>query len=272
MPIQVTCPSCLSRFSVSDKFAGKKGPCPKCKKQISVPLKSDEIVIHAPRDDAPKDSKGQSVLKPIKRTETRVTRRGVILTTVTILGMLAAAVALRFLGPVPWWLLVIGALLIAPPAIWAAYGFSRDSELAPFVGAELRNRLLILTAIFASLWLIYAFVPVYVLDLNQTSEMPLFMSGVMLVTIVVIGAFAAANTLELEFSGGLVVSGLYVVAALVLALIAGVQLASMDGKRKSPERELLLDPPPTAHHQPADPFPAVHPAIVQRPTVLGSLC
>lgn len=266
MPIQVTCPSCLSRFSVSDKFAGKKGPCPKCKKQISVPLKTDEVVIHAARDDAPKDSKGQSVLKPIKRTETRVTRRGVILTTVTIVGMLAAAAVLRSIGPVPWWAVVIGALVVAPPAIWAAYAFSRDAELAPYVGAELRNRLLILTAIFASLWLIYAYVPVYILDLNETSEMPLFMAGVMLVAIVVIGAFAAANVLELEFSGGLVVSGLYIVAALVLALIAGVQLASMDGKRKSPERELMLDPQPTAMRMPAESLP-----MESLPTVIGSV-
>ncbi|WP_148080175.1 hypothetical protein [Roseimaritima ulvae] len=191
-------------------------------------------------------------MKPIKRTETRVTRRGVIVTTVTILAMLVAAVVLRSLGPVPWWAVVVGALVVAPPAIWAAYAFSRDSELAPLVGAELRNRLLILTPIFACLWLLYAFVPVYVLDLNTTSEMPLFMAGVMLVVILLIGAFAATNALELEFSGGLVVSGLYIVSALILALIAGVQLASMDGKRKSPERELLLDPQPAAMHMPGD--------------------
>ena len=48
MPINVTCPGCLKRFSVADKFAGKKGPCPKCKKIITIPKKEDEVVIHAP--------------------------------------------------------------------------------------------------------------------------------------------------------------------------------------------------------------------------------
>ncbi|MEC8508925.1 MAG: MJ0042-type zinc finger domain-containing protein, partial [Planctomycetota bacterium] len=34
MSIRVTCPGCHARFNVSDQFAGKSGPCPKCKKTI----------------------------------------------------------------------------------------------------------------------------------------------------------------------------------------------------------------------------------------------
>ena len=37
MPISVVCPGCKARFNVSDKFAGKKGPCPKCKTVLTVP-------------------------------------------------------------------------------------------------------------------------------------------------------------------------------------------------------------------------------------------
>lgn len=37
MAIAVTCPSCKAKFSVSDKFAGKQGPCPKCKATITIP-------------------------------------------------------------------------------------------------------------------------------------------------------------------------------------------------------------------------------------------
>ena len=89
MPIQVTCPGCLSRFSVSDKFAGKKGPCPKCKKEISIPTKAEEVVIHAPEPTGPKDSQGKVILKPIRRTDTLLTRR--------LLVFIAGAV-LFFLG------------------------------------------------------------------------------------------------------------------------------------------------------------------------------
>ena len=84
MPIQVTCPKCFKRFQVSEKFAGKTGPCPNCKSQIKVPEASEEVVIHAPEDDAPKDRSGQSVLKPLKREETDVTRRGVFLTVASV--------------------------------------------------------------------------------------------------------------------------------------------------------------------------------------------
>ena len=75
MPISVVCPSCKARFSVSEKFAGKKGPCPKCKTVITVPeAVAEEVKIHEPEQFASggKDSKGRAVLKPILREETKL--------------------------------------------------------------------------------------------------------------------------------------------------------------------------------------------------------
>ena len=46
MPIQVICPGCHARFTVSDKFGGKEGPCPKCKQKIKIP----EAVAQAAMD------------------------------------------------------------------------------------------------------------------------------------------------------------------------------------------------------------------------------
>src|SRR5262245_6594726 len=37
MPILVTCPGCKAQFNVGEKFAGKQGPCPKCKALITIP-------------------------------------------------------------------------------------------------------------------------------------------------------------------------------------------------------------------------------------------
>lgn len=251
MPIQVTCPSCLSRFNVSDKFAGQTGPCPKCKKPIKIPEKTEQVVIHAPRDDSPKDSKGRSVLKPIRRQETRITRLGIVVTASTVVFLLAGAVAVRLLSTSPHVLLVIlGTIVVAPPAIFAAYAFSRDSELEPLVGSDLRNRVLILSGIFAALWLIYAYVPMYVFELDSPSQMSLFIAGVMLVIILLIGAFAAFNALELEFSGGVTVAGMYIVSCLVLALIAGIPISSMEMRRQPRERELLLEPQAVLYRSP----------------------
>ena len=98
MPIQVTCPNCFKRFQVSDKFAGKAGPCPNCKKQLRVPDKSEEVVIHAPDDGAPKDRAGASILKPLVRTETDVTRKGMLITAGAVLAAIAVAIGFRVSG------------------------------------------------------------------------------------------------------------------------------------------------------------------------------
>ena len=111
MPIQVTCPKCLKRFQVSDKFAGKEGPCPNCKNVIKVPDKSEEVVIHAPDDGAPKDRSGKSVLKPITRKETDVTRNGLLITGGCILGVFGVALGFRLTGGdagTPLWAQIAG--------------------------------------------------------------------------------------------------------------------------------------------------------------------
>src|SRR5437588_12397103 len=95
MAIDVTCPSCYARFQVSDKFAGKSGPCPKCKKTIKVPEKKDEVVIHAPEVTGPKDSTGVAVLKPISRKEVRLTTTQIIAIVGSIVVVLIVAVVLR---------------------------------------------------------------------------------------------------------------------------------------------------------------------------------
>src|SRR5882757_8911860 len=75
MPIQVTCPNpkCLTRFSVADKFAGQKGPCPKCKQIITIPKKEEELIIHAPdhSEAGSVDASGRNVLKTYKRKDTK---------------------------------------------------------------------------------------------------------------------------------------------------------------------------------------------------------
>ena len=227
MPIQVTCPNCLKRFQVSDKFAGKTGPCPSCKKQIKVPDASEEVIIHAPDDGAPKDSQGVSVLKPLKRSETDVTRKGILITSGAILLALAGAVGLRMSGDtIPVYIQALGAFFLAPPLIWAGYSFVRDSELEPYVGSELRNRVLMLSGIFAALWLLYAFVPNYVLDLDSPSEMNFLAFGLILAIMIGLGALASAATFELEFVNGLTHAGLYFIVAVMLALISGLKLAT----------------------------------------------
>lgn len=226
MPIQVTCPKCFKRFQVSDKFAGKTGPCPNCKHQIRVPDKSEEVVIHAPDDGAPKDKTGTSVLKPLKRTETDVTRKGLLITAGAVLAAIGIALAFRFTGGAPLWAAVAGAILLGPPLAWAGYTFVRDSELEPYMGTDLRNRVLILSAILAALWLVYAFVPSYINDLDSPNEMSFLWFGIIFCVMVGTGAVASMASFELEFPSGLAHAGLYFIVTTVLALLSGIALAT----------------------------------------------
>lgn len=224
MPIQVTCPKCLKRFQVSEKFAGKTGPCPNCKNQIKVPDKSEEVVIHAPKDDVPKDRSGQSVLKPVTRKETDVTRTGLLVTLGAVLGAIGIAIGMRITGGTPLGVQIAGLILLAPPLAWAGYTFVYDRELEPYRGAELRNRVLVLSALFPALWLVYAFGPTYVLDLDYPAQMGYTAFGITLCVMLVLGAFASAAAFELEFIGGLTHAGLYLVATVLLAWLSGVTL------------------------------------------------
>ncbi len=47
MPIRVQCPQCRAEFQVNEKFAGKKGPCPKCKNTIEIP-RGESVATPAP--------------------------------------------------------------------------------------------------------------------------------------------------------------------------------------------------------------------------------
>jgi len=227
MPIQVTCPNCLKRFQVSDKFAGKTGPCPNCKKELRVPDASEEVVIHAPDDGAPKDRQGVSVLKPLKRTETDVTRKGMFITFGAILLAIAAAFVLPMsVEPIPPYIIALGALFLAPPLVWSGYSFVRDSELEPHVGPDLRNRVLLLSVILAALWLVYVFVPSYVMEYDSPAEMSYLWFGIIFAVMVGLGSLASAATFDLEPVNGLTLAGLYFIVAVVLALVSGLTLAT----------------------------------------------
>jgi len=116
MPIPVVCPGCKKSFNVSDKFAGKQGPCPQCKTIIKVPAKAEQVVVHAPEGFGPKDTKGRAVLKPIARKETKVSPRLTAIVAGAIVTVLVATWMFRSpTGDVPTLLLVFGALILAPP-------------------------------------------------------------------------------------------------------------------------------------------------------------
>ena len=170
MPIQVTCQKCHKRFSVSEKFAGKTGPCPNCKATIKVPDKSDEVVIHAPESFGPTDSSGKAVLKPIEREEVKTTPVAIVLIVGSIITSIIVALLLRAIypdGSAPWALLAVGSLLLAPPLALAGYWFLRNENLEPHRGGSLAIRVMICAVLYAALWGGYALAKHFLFGGNQ---------------------------------------------------------------------------------------------------------
>ncbi len=273
MPIQVTCPGCLKRFTVNDKFAGKSGPCPSCRKVIKIPEKSDEVVIHAPEQSGPKDSAGKAVLKPIRRKEVALSMPVMLGAGIATFVVFGLALGIRLTGEAPpTALLVIGAMLLAPPLVFVGYWFLRDDELDGYSGRELLVRCGICALAFAGCWLLFAFVPMYLTGEKSVADVP---GSFMLFTIpvmIVIGTFVSVGALELEFVQGALHYLLYLAITLILALVMGAKLSDSFSGDATESRPAIVKPSVQTGPKTPDPVkpnekPAEKPPEQEKPKI-----
>lgn len=215
MPILVICPECHAKFRVSEKFAGKQGPCPKCKATITVP-NPEEVKIHAPEEfeGGGRDTKGRLITKPIARQETKIKT----IPAVAIgLGAVATLVVVWIAGDVlrsNWLATAVGLLLIAPPLVLAGYTFLRDEEFEPHSGQSLWIRVGICSLIYTALWGAYLFVPEAAFENGWNW---LFIAPPFLVA----GATTAFACFDLEFTNGFFHYAFYLLVVLLLRSLAG---------------------------------------------------
>jgi hypothetical protein len=222
MPILVVCPACKSEFNVSDKFAGKKGPCPKCKAPITIPTPKPaeaEVKVHAP-DEAETKGKtktGRMSVKPIQRTETTLRTVPALAGAAAIIALAAGAWFLS--GLVQQNLLVrgVGLLLISVPTIMAGYSFLRNDELEPYRGAALWIRSLVCAVIYVGLWIGFYFVPPDLLSsaLNWVAIAPPF---------AVVGALTAMFCFDLDFGSGFFHYCFYLLVTLGFGALSGLTM------------------------------------------------
>lgn len=247
MPIQVTCPGCLKRFQVNDKFAGKTGPCPNCSKPITIPSKADEVVIHAPAEAGPKDSKGRPVFKPIRRQETKITLPVALTAAAISVLCIVVALAVRLTTPEPpTGILVLGCMLLAPPLVMLGYWFLRDDELEGYTGKELIARTAIVSVIFMITWAIYAFIPMYVGSYKTLAEIDMVSVGLVVPVMIVLGAAASIYAMELEAMQGVLHYLLYFAVTLFLALVMGTQIAQPFARTQSNKPAAASTPSPAS--------------------------
>lgn len=221
MAIDVVCTGCHARFQVSEKFAGKKGPCPKCKTIITIPARKEEVVIHAPEVSGPKDSTGKSVLQPIFRSEPKISRPVIAGIVGAVFVVLLCAWILRIGAKPPGnignVILIVGAIVLAPPLAFAGYTFLRDDELEPYRGTALLLRLIPCGIVYPLLWGVYWLVFAYLGIQPQLIHM-VFIGPL----VIGLGALCAQASLDLEFGAAALHYALYLSATIVLRLIMGM--------------------------------------------------
>jgi hypothetical protein len=219
MPIDVVCPGCQARFSVSEKFAGKKGPCPKCKVVITIPdAPAEAVTIHVPEQFASggKDSKGRAVSKPILRQETKFDPTVIAIIFGSIVVTLIVAVLMRGVAnKLP--IIVAGLLILAPPLSAAGYTFLRDDELEPYRGRSLWIRATLCGLAYAALWAAYWPLPTYGLLTGEAWQW-VFVAPVF----IGVGAAAAWACLDLDFGSSAMHYCFFLLVCLLLRFAMGM--------------------------------------------------
>jgi hypothetical protein len=223
MAILVVCQSCKTRFQVSEKYAGKQGPCPKCKAVITIPKLDEQVKIHEPEEYAgggsvaAKDATGRAVLKPISRDKTSLQPMVVTASAAGALVTLIVAYLLR--GHANPWILGAGAAVLAPPLVLVGYLAMRDAESEPYRGTALWLRVAIVSAVYAALWGIAAIFSMFVFTEGQAEVWQLIPPTAIMV---VAGTIAALATLDLEAVNAFFHYTFYLVVTVLLRVVMGL--------------------------------------------------
>lgn len=218
MPILVICTGCGARFNVSEKFAGKEGPCPKCKAKIKVPEPVEVKIAEPETFGGAKDSQGRLVLQPIERTETQLST---VAWVALVGGVLTSAVVAWVAGSLfrdsALWR-GLGLVAVAFPAVIGAYAILRDSELEPYRGWQLYLRAGLCALAYAGLWGVFALLP----DDWTTGEPWLWF--LLAPPFVLVGGLTALGCFDLELATGALHYSFYLLVSVVLRWLVGMPL------------------------------------------------
>jgi hypothetical protein len=221
MPIHVICPGCHASFKVSSKFAGKKGPCPKCKEIIRVPKTDEQVVIHAPEhsEEGARDAQGRYVLKPVARKDTKFQPLVAVGIGAAAILVLLVAVLLRGSVDENRWVLAVGALVLAPPLCLGGYTFLRDPELQGYTGVVLAIRTAICAILYAGTWAAYTY-----LYFRLMGDAPVETWNILPFAVIFfsLGAGIAYVCYDLELSSGFFHYSFYLLVTIVLRVIMGL--------------------------------------------------
>jgi hypothetical protein len=229
MSIIVVCPGCLKSFKVSDKFAGKTGPCPNCKRTLQIPTKEEEVKVHAPEAFAGggKSAAGKLITKPITHVNAKLKPVTTALIAAAVVIVLIATWlcgrAGLFSSEQAGWLnstiaTAIGLLLVSPALAIAAYEMLRDDEFEPYHGTALYLRSAGCGLAYASLWGVFSLLT----SRGIITGDPWYWFFIV-PAFVAVGALPAMSAFDFEFGDGAIHYGFYLVATLLLRWAAGMK-------------------------------------------------
>ena len=225
MSIPVKCPKCRAEFRVKDEFAGRTGPCPKCKSPITVPRPEAPVVVHEP--DAPKagdksapggkPTGGPLKIIPIEREEVRFTWSLAALVVGGVIVAFALAYVLRNVWQASILLRLVGMFLVGIPLGFGGYAILRNDELEPFRGTSALARIAGCALIYTALW---CAIPLFPNDFLQ--------SALVWIVFGVVSTCLAASfpmlLLEIDYGSGVFHYLLYLGTTILLAYSANVPL------------------------------------------------
>ncbi len=239
MAINVTCPGCLKRFEVSDRFGGQKGPCPNCNTIIEIP--KEKVKVHAPDDfsSGGKTVQGKAILKPIDRVETS---SGIKMVVFTLLGLVVAfglawGVRLAGLGVRMCSILGgVGLFLIAIPLSAVGYVILREGEEIDYLeGKDLYLRAAISGGVYAVLWIVFEWIAFFMFS-------GAIWQWLIFVPFLIIGVLTAHAVFDLDFSRGLLHFLLFFLVMILMRWAIGLDWIWMMGMDNVPAGAPEVDP------------------------------
>ena len=230
MAIIVTCPGCHKSFSVKDEFGGRKGPCPKCKTIITIPMPDKKVKVHGGEafETGGTNAQGEFVLKPIKRRENIFRPKTFAIVTGSALLLFLLTWLLGGLLQKFGFVAYIGLVLLTPPLVYAPYFFLRDTEaIEDLSKSELITRTILCSAVYLAFWTVYIFfAPALV---NVFDSLFSYMTWPFAaIPLLIMGGFFASFLFDLEVVDGYVHTIFYVAATALLFWTAGLNLLPAD--------------------------------------------
>jgi hypothetical protein len=221
MAIVVVCPGCRKSYEVSDKFAGKSGPCPKCKQILQVPALSEQVQVHTPTEFASggRNASGKLDLKPITHTDAKLQPLATTIIVAAALATLFAAWAGGNRGMFDaFWASAVSLFVVSPPLVVAAYAIVRNDELEPYRGKSLCFRAAVCAGGYVVLWGLFSWLAAHGVITGDVWVWvfvgPSFLA---------VGGLVAMATLDLAFGDALFHYGFYILATVILRWAAGMK-------------------------------------------------